>query len=387
MNDSNTTLFAVNEKLSEEEIELQISKIKNSNFIDVFINSIYEFVMILNQRRQILFVNQRTFEVVNLNEGIEIYGFRPGEAFGCINSDVANQGCGTKTACKYCGAVNTILKCIETEKKVEEEVRFNLRRNNYIINIDVLLEAFPIMVESEIYVMCIMKDISDKKRKEALEKIFFHDVLNKVNGLNGLIELLKMTNELNIDTDIAETIDLMKKSSNELISEIVSQRDLLLAEKNELELNIHKIETSYLLRSLIKRYQYNEVFLNKKVEVDEEFENFTFYTDNILLERVINNLVKNAFEASEEGQVVKIGCMKKGERVLIWVNNKREMDESVKYQVFSRSFSTKGNNRGLGTYSVKLLTERYLKGVVTFESNESKGTTFYLDLPLNLNIN
>ena len=38
------------------------------------------------------------------------------------------------------------------------------------------------------------------------------------------------------------------------------------------------------------------------------------------------------------------------------------MPDEVKAQIFERSFSTKGRGRGIGTYSIKLLTERYLEG-------------------------
>jgi sensor histidine kinase regulating citrate/malate metabolism len=49
-------------------------------------------------------------------------------------------------------------------------------------------------------------------------------------------------------------------------------------------------------------------------------------------------------------------------------------------QVFMRSFSTKGVQRGLGTYSMKILGEQYLGGKVDFETNPKNGTTFYIDL-------
>jgi sensor histidine kinase regulating citrate/malate metabolism len=49
-------------------------------------------------------------------------------------------------------------------------------------------------------------------------------------------------------------------------------------------------------------------------------------------------------------------------------------------QLFQRSFSTKGNGRGIGTYSIKLLTENYLKGKVSFFSNEEEGTVFSIEL-------
>jgi signal transduction histidine kinase len=58
------------------------------------------------------------------------------------------------------------------------------------------------------------------------------------------------------------------------------------------------------------------------------------------------------------------------------------MADRVRAHVFQRSFSTKGTGRGLGTYSIKLLTERYLGGRVWFESAEGQGTTFHVELDI-----
>jgi sensor histidine kinase regulating citrate/malate metabolism len=61
------------------------------------------------------------------------------------------------------------------------------------------------------------------------------------------------------------------------------------------------------------------------------------------------------------------------------------MPRAVQLQIFQRSFSTKGNGRGLGTYSMKLLSERYLNGRVTFKSSSRDGTVFIGLYPTGLN--
>ena len=72
----------------------------------------------------------------------------------------------------------------------------------------------------------------------------------------------------------------------------------------------------------------------------------------------------------ELDSIVKISYGKRDKGTFISVQNDRAMSNEVKYQIFQKSFSTKGNGRGLGTFSIKLLTERYLKGSVSFESND-----------------
>jgi signal transduction histidine kinase len=73
---------------------------------------------------------------------------------------------------------------------------------------------------------------------------------------------------------------------------------------------------------------------------------------------------------------VTLGAKATDQAVEFWVHNPGVMPREVQLQVFHRSFSTKGVGRGLGTYSIKLLTERYLKGTASFKSSPEEGTVF-----------
>jgi sensor histidine kinase regulating citrate/malate metabolism len=66
------------------------------------------------------------------------------------------------------------------------------------------------------------------------------------------------------------------------------------------------------------------------------------------------------------------------------VHNPGHIPEQVQLQIFQRSFSTKGPGRGLGTYCMRLIGERYLKGQITFISIEKDGITFKASIPLKL---
>ncbi len=120
------------------------------------------------------------------------------------------------------------------------------------------------------------------------------------------------------------------------------------------------------------------------VRVDPQSERFAFVSDLALVRRVLDNLVKNAVEACGEGQTVTVKACRRGGGVEFEVHNPGGMPPDVRLQIFQRSFSTKGEGRGLGTYSVKLLTERYLKGKVHFTSSDKAGTTFTVTYPLSL---
>ena len=97
---------------------------------------------------------------------------------------------------------------------------------------------------------------------------------------------------------------------------------------------------------------------------------------------MLGNLVKNALEAVPQGAQVTLSAHSSPEGVTFRVHNPGVMPAEVQRQVFQRSFSTKADSgRGIGTYSVRLLTERYLGGRVGFVSEEPHGTTFHVTLP------
>lgn len=109
------------------------------------------------------------------------------------------------------------------------------------------------------------------------------------------------------------------------------------------------------------------------------------WTDPQLLLRILGNMVKNALEGTAPGQTVRLSCARRDGNVVFTVHNPGVMPPEVQLQMFQRSFSTKSQaGRGIGTYSMKLLGERYLGGTVDFTSRAPDGTTFTLTLPPHL---
>ncbi|MPN18941.1 hypothetical protein SDC9_166306 [bioreactor metagenome] len=93
-------------------------------------------------------------------------------------------------------------------------------------------------------------------------------------------------------------------------------------------------------------------------------------------------MLKNALEASAPGDTVTLNASSADDKVVFEVHNKGYIQTNVQLQIFNRFFSTKDNGRGLGTYSTRLLAEKYLHGKVYFTTSEEDGTSFFLELPL-----
>jgi hypothetical protein len=144
---------------------------------------------------------------------------------------------------------------------------------------------------------------------------------------------------------------------------------------------VASLDAREILKSVCELYANHPVSRGKTVVVTEISRPYVVTTDKVLLKRVLGNLVKNALEASAEGQQVSLRFHNQGTAVFR-VHNELAIPQAIQLQIFRRSFSTKSPvGRGIGTYSAKLITERYLGGSLTFTSSEGTGTTFTVTVP------
>jgi signal transduction histidine kinase len=167
-----------------------------------------------------------------------------------------------------------------------------------------------------------------------------------------------------------------------LFEEITSQRRLLQAERGELAVEVSNVRSLWLLEEIGRLFCADARWADREIAVREDSEDVEVATDRVLLQRVLANMVKNALEATPPGGKVSLACAPDGSSAVFSVHNAGCMPRPVQLQMFQRSFSTKGKGRGIGTYSMKLFAEQYLKGKVWFSTSEQEGTTFFVSLPL-----
>jgi len=341
-------------------------------FTDIF-GALTGIGAVIDKNRQVIYSNDEFLSLLGISSVELILGKRPGEVLSCPNAFKEEAGCGTSKACAYCGVVNTILESQDTGKKVTKEAQLTGRLNGRNMNWDLKVTSTPIVFNGETFYILFLQDISETKKRIALERIFFHDLLNSIGGLYGLLTVLK--EETNPD-QTRELINLSEETSRNIIEEILVQRQLRAAENGDLNVNIVLANSIELLDSVISKIGFHETGKEKRIMRSEDSANIDFETDKILLQRVLINLIKNALEETEISGTISTGVYFDRDEVTFWVKNKNVMPEEIQIQIFKRSFSTKGEGRGDGTYSIKLLTENYLKGNVSFVSTETEGTVF-----------
>ena len=373
----NKTHFASAERSTTQQILDEYKVVGSQKFFTEIFGAMTGIGAVIDKNRQIIYANDEFLSLLGITSVEHILGKRSGEVLSCSNSYGESVGCGTSKACAYCGVLNTILESQDTGKKVTKEAQLAGRLNGRNINWDLKVTSTPIVFNGETYYILILQDISETKKRIALERIFFHDLLNSIGGLYGLLTVLK--EETNPD-QTRELINLSEETSRNIIEEILVQRQLRAAENGDLNVNIELANSIELLDSAISKIGFHETGKEKRIIRSEDSANIAFETDKILLQRVLVNLIKNALEETEITGSISTGVYHDNNEITFWVKNQNVMPEDIQLQIFKRSFSTKGEGRGDGTYSIKLLTENYLKGNVSFVSNITSGTVFSINL-------
>lgn len=374
------THFAPAGRANAATLRQQADCIKALPWVGRFLDATSTLALVLNSQRQVVFASRSFRKLVEAfgEEPGAVDGGRPGEILNCLHSNEPG-GCGTTIFCRTCGAVNAILKSQQGQEAIEECRLSRKNPKGEIEAMDLRVWARPLKLDDETFTVFTVQDISSEKRRAILERIFFHDIINTAGGVQGLARLL--ADSPLEEESIHNIASLLCCSSDHLIEEIQSQRTLSAAERNDLIPNPESFPVLQMLKKITDSFAAHDVARGRIMQIDSSNNEVWIETDSVLLRRVVLNLLKNALEASTQGEVVTVGLRRLPDGVLIQLKNSAVMPEAIRTQIFNRSFSTHGPGRGLGTYSARLLTERYLHGRIEFESAEGIGTVFSVILP------
>lgn len=370
-----STYFAPAGRATADEVQRQKDAVAEVPLLKEALDAMPTMVMVLNGHRQIVGANESLLTVLNTTVG-EVAQRRPGEAVGCIRAKEGPDGCGTSRHCVTCGAVNAILECQKNAEKVVRECRILVDTPQGVASMDLRVTVSPFRVAGAPFLVASVEDVSQAKRLSVLQRTFFHDVLNTAGCIQGYSQFLH--DDASADQEVSGRLLLL---SQQLIESIQSQRDLIHAESGDLRTQPVPLRAFQILEDVRSQYAKHPVAEGRTIELKDVWEGMVI-TDRLLIGRVLGNMVKNALEATAPGGIVSMSCTDSGGEVTFAVHNPEVMPEGVQLQVFQRSFSTKGEaGRGIGTYSMKLLGERYLGGKVDFSSRVPEGTSFTLTIP------
>ncbi|HEX3109946.1 MAG TPA: HAMP domain-containing sensor histidine kinase, partial [Thermoanaerobaculia bacterium] len=124
---------------------------------------------------------------------------------------------------------------------------------------------------------------------------------------------------------------------------------------------------------------YSGVKPGVSVAVDADPE-ISLLMDPEQIRRAVGNLLKNAVEATDTGEI-RVSARRNAQRVVIEVADPgRGVPDRDKEKLFLPYFSTKGRGTGLGLAIVHRIVRDH-DGHITVHDNQPKGTRFHIELP------
>jgi K+-sensing histidine kinase KdpD len=369
------TYFAPAERTNDDDLAAEIEMVSGNPVMSGLLHSVNGLLAVLDERRQIIALNDSFLQMLGIDDAAKSLGLRPGEALECIHAHDEPSGCGTTKFCSTCGAAIAIVASLTQDHCSERTCALSVKRGEKDLDIALLVRSHPIKIDKHRFLMLFLQDITQQQQRAALERTFFHDVNNILSILVGASELLVESNP----SALAKSI---YQASLRLHKEIDIQRCLSQTEPFSYQPVRHDITTKHAVGELQSFFANHPAAFKKKIEFQEIFPDVSVHTDVSLLSRVLCNMVINALEATGENGIIKIWAEYEENFLSFSVWNAQEIPAEIADRIFQRNFSTKNQQgRGIGTFSMKLFGEGILGGKINFNTSRKDGTVFKFSLP------
>lgn len=227
-----------------------------------------------------------------------------------------------------------------------------------------------------------------ERLKSAFLANMSHEIRTPLNAIMGFSELLARTEQSKENKERFSKIIL---DNGNYLSKLVSDiLDVSLIEAGQMKLELEKTDLNDLLFKIHQAYESKLKKIDKKkIALVLNIPSVPVYleTDAFRLEQIIHNLVSNAIKFTESGSVV-MGYQPKGSYVLFYIEDTGSgIKEEFKQNVFKRFVKQEEpsdkkfeSGTGIGLALSKNLVE-ILGGVIGFDSEYQKGSTFYFSIP------
>ena len=368
------TYFAPARRAGKETLDIEIDLVSKNDIMSGLLHSISGVLAILNDKRQVVALNDSFLKLIGIDDPAEQLGLRPGEILNCVHADEEPGGCGTTKYCSTCGAAVAIVSSLGQDKPVERNCALTTSKEGNRRDLSLLVRSHPINLEGKKFLLLFLQDISLQQHRASLERTFFHDINNMLSLLFGL-------SRLQVNQAPSKLAENIHNVSMRLTEEVAIQRSLM---QSEACCYLPKRTTTTavkMLSELQEIFTTHPVAEGKHLEVNDQHATTSLITDTSLLLRILSNMLINAFEASGPNETVKL-WLERGENCITFcVWNAQPIPTDIQRRVFQRNFSTKKQaGRGIGTYSMKLFGEEILGGHVDFNSSSNEGTCFRFSL-------
>ncbi|MBI2041796.1 MAG: PAS domain S-box protein [Candidatus Nealsonbacteria bacterium] len=365
---------------------------------------------ILQSMREGLAVVDRDMKTIVVNRAAEnITGWKDKELIGRVWPELLSVG--TEKMETFPLSESPLAKAINGETVISTiggpETYYCKRKDGARIPVSIV--AAPMMSDGKISGgIVVFRDITEEKRIDKMKTEFIsvasHQLKTPLTAIGWLSEVLLGEKMGAISQKQKEYLTDIHNSNKRMIKLVDDLLSVSRLEEGKIRIEIKPVQFEELIERAIKD---NESLINnckcrvfdgqesrmERCRCEVSFEKparklplISF--DESLLGQVINNLLVNAVRYSVPDGKVMIKLEERPEHILLTIkDNGIGIPKDKQNRIFEKFFRADNAQKiqtegtGLGLYITKMIVE-IMGGKIWFESEENKGTTFYVSLPL-----
>lgn len=228
----------------------------------------------------------------------------------------------------------------------------------------------------------------DHMRRELVANVS-HDLRTPVAAMQGYLETMSLSNNLS-ENEKRQYLEVALRHSKRLAKLVESLFELAKLEMKEVEPNLEPFPIAELLMDVVQKFSTSHHQDNIRLECHCQ-ENMPFvYADICLIERVMDNLIENAFTFSKAGDSIIVTAKQDGDKINIEVADSGcGIDSNDISHIFDQFYQAnnkhrKGSHAGLGLSIVKRIVELHGEKIHV-SSQLNQGTIFCFNIGIFIN--
>jgi PAS domain S-box-containing protein len=225
---------------------------------------------------------------------------------------------------------------------------------------------------------------ANKAKSEFLTKMS-HELRTPLNAIIGFSQLLQLED---ISEDQRESISMIKNSGDHLLTLINDVLDLSRIESGHMTFSVEDVEVKALINHVLPLIEVQLTPLSLKLETDypDDIDQLFVLADYLKLKQVLLNLLSNAIKYNRPNGLIRLIVRRQSNQMIrIAVEDCGEgiaQDmQSHLFEPFNRLDKEKSAIPGTGIgLAISHELVKLMGGQLNFESRQSQGSTFWLDL-------
>jgi PAS domain S-box-containing protein len=251
----------------------------------------------------------------------------------------------------------------------------------------------PIIIDGRVHgAIATMRDTTTEdavdRAKTEFVTLASHQLRTPISAISWVSELLLHGDAGKLNSEQSDYVQQVYQSNKRMAALVDAMLTASSLELGDLTVHAEQVDLPKISREVLEK-QFQTLPQNKilhiKEEYDPELTNVIFDTE--VIKTILHNLLANAFKYTPSDGTITIAIEAK-DAIIIRVSD-TGVGIPIRQQpkIFSRLFRADNvkhqdtDGTGLGLYIVKMMSE-YVGGGISFTSEEHKGTTFTVRLPL-----